>query len=193
MSFAPLAARLAAQAAKIRTVDGARVDVAMIMALFVCALLEMLICVCEALDAEAAVKAARAVAAPRNARPGTVPALCAGRQASLSEGHAPRLALVPEVCAITPSRAVALSGTTKHPTPATLWLAWSRDPGPSRAVLAPPWRPRRETRAFAPHQARVFCCIFLTKSQIDEFRSDESGNSAGKNRHCPGSLNKLGL
>ena len=43
--FAPLAARLAAQAAKIRPADGARVDVAMIMALFVCALLEMLICV----------------------------------------------------------------------------------------------------------------------------------------------------
>ncbi len=41
----PLAARLAAQAAKIRPADGARVDVAMIMALFVCALLEMLICV----------------------------------------------------------------------------------------------------------------------------------------------------
>jgi len=51
VSFAPLAARLAARAAEIRPADGARVDLGMIMALFVCALLEMLICLCEALDA----------------------------------------------------------------------------------------------------------------------------------------------
>ncbi len=151
VSFAPLAARLAAHAAKIRPAHGARVDVALIMALFVCALLEMLICVCEALDAQAAAQAARLVAAPASRDvAAAIPALRAGRQAPSGERRAPRLTLVPAVQAITPSRAAPLSRTTERLAPAGPWVAWSRDPGPIRAVLAPPWRPRRETRAFAP-------------------------------------------
>ncbi len=145
-------ASLAASAAEIRPVDGARVDVAMIMALFVCALLEMLICVREALDARAATDAARLVAAPasRDVEAGSVQASRAGRQTLSSERRAPRLALVPEVQATTPKLDDAPSRTTERPAPAGPRLVWSRDPGPIRAVLAPPWRPRRETRAFAP-------------------------------------------
>jgi len=148
VSFAPLAARLAARAAEIRPAHGARVDVAMIMALFVCALLEMLICVCETLDARA-VAEARAVtaSAPRDLKAGSVPAVRAKGHAPSSEGRTRRLALVPEVHATTPKLDDVPSGITERPAPAGPRLAWSRDPGPIRAVLAPPWRPRRETRA----------------------------------------------
>ncbi len=152
VSFAPLAGRLAAAAAKIRPVDGARVDVANFMALFVCALLEMLICVCEALDARAAAEAARAmaVAASREVEASSVQAPRAGPQAPSSERHAARLTLAPAVQALAPKSDDAPRGATICPAPAGLRLVWSRDPGPIRAVLAPPWRPRRETRAFAP-------------------------------------------
>ncbi len=148
VSFAPLAGRLAARAAEIRPVDGAEANWANFMALFVCAILEMLICLCEALDARAAAEAAClvAVAASRDVAEAAIPALRARCQAPSSERRVPRLTLVPEVQAIIPSRAAALSGTTERPAPAAPWLAWSRDPGPIRAVLAPPWRPRRETR-----------------------------------------------
>ncbi len=158
VSFAPLAGRLAAAAAKIRPVDGARVDLAMIMALFVCALLEMLICVCEALDARAAAEAARALAAPasRGMAAAFVPALRAGRQAPSSERRAPRLALVPEVHATAPNRAAAPFQTTERPAPAAPWLVRSRDAGPIRAILSPPWWPNRETRTSAPATKHVY-------------------------------------
>ncbi len=148
VSFAPLAARLAAAAAEIRPVDGAEVSWANFMALFVCALLEMLICLCEALDARAAAEAARAVAAPtsRNVEASTVPAPRAGRQAPLGGKRASRLALVPDVHALAPKPDDAPSRATERPTPAAPRLVWSRDPGPVRAVHAPPWQPRRETR-----------------------------------------------
>ncbi len=143
----PPAARLAARAAEIRPAPGARNDWDKIGALVVCLVLEMLICLCEALDARAAAEARAVTApAPRDVEAGTVQASRAARQAPSSEQRAPRLALVPEVQAITPSRAAAPSGTAERPAPAGLWLPWSRDPGPIRAVLAPPWRPRRETR-----------------------------------------------
>ena len=150
MSFAPLAAKLAAHAAKLRPAHGARVDVAMIMALFVCTLLEMLICVCEALDAQAAAEA-HAVAASRDVEAASVHALRTERQVPSSEKRAYRLALVPAVQALVPKPDEVPSRTTGCPAPAGPWLAWSRDPGPIRAVPAlVPWRPRRETRAFAP-------------------------------------------
>ena len=63
VSFAPLAARLAAKVDEIRPVDGAEVSWANFMALFFCAIFEMLILLCEALDARAAADA-RVVAAP---------------------------------------------------------------------------------------------------------------------------------
>ena len=158
MSFAPLAGRLAAKVAEIRPAAGAEISWANFMALFVCAIFEMLILLCEALDARAAAEAARLVAAPasRDVAKAAIPARRAGRQAPSSERRVPRLTLVPEVQAIIPSRAAALSGTTERPAPAAPWLAWSRDPGPIRAVHAPPWRPRRETRAFAPAIKHVY-------------------------------------
>ena len=152
ISFAPLAGRLAAHAAKIRPADGARVDIGMIMALFVCALLEMLICVCEALDAQAAAQALAAVAAAAS-RDTAIPAPRGARQAPSSEKRAPRLALVPEVRATIPSGADAPFRTTGRRTATLPWLAWSRDPGPTRAVLPSQSRPFREThemRAFTP-------------------------------------------
>ncbi len=151
-SFAPLAGRLAAKAAEIRPVDGAEVSWANFMALFWCAIFEMLILLCEALDARAAAEAARLVAAPasRDVAKVAVPAYRAGRQTPSSERRAPWLTAAPEIQAITPSRAAAPSGNTERPAPNSPRLVWSRDPGPVRAVHAPPWRPRRETRAFAP-------------------------------------------
>ena len=150
ISFAPLAGRLAAHAAKIRPMDGARNDWDKIGALIMCLVLEMLIALCEALDARAAAEAAGFVAAPasRDVKAAAVPALRAGRQAPSSEKRAFRLALVPEIQATIPSRAAAPSRTAEHPKPATPRLAWSRDPDPVRAVLAPPWRPHQETRPF---------------------------------------------
>ena len=62
-SFAPLAARLAARADEIRPVDGAKATWDGFMALFVCAILHMLILLCEALHARAAADA-RLAAAP---------------------------------------------------------------------------------------------------------------------------------
>ncbi len=140
VSFAPLAARLAAHAAKIRPAHGARNDWDKIGALLVCLVLEMLIALCEALDARAAAEAASITAsAPR-----------AGRHALQGEKRAPRLALAPYAKAEVPSRAAAPSGTIERPAPASPRLVWSRDYGPSGAVLAPSWRPRRETELFHP-------------------------------------------
>jgi len=151
-SFAPLAGRLAAKAAEIRPAQGAEVSWANFMALFWCGIFEMLILLCEALDARAAAEAARLAAAPasRKMAKAAIPALRARRQARPCEKRFPRLILVPDVQTITPSRAAAPSGTTGRPTPSAPRLAWSRDPGPIRAVHAPPWRLRRETRLFHP-------------------------------------------
>ena len=154
VSFAPLAARLAARAAEIRPAPGARNDWDKVRALIVCLVLEMLIALCEALDARAAAEAARAVAGSASRPVATIShrAPRAGRQASSSEGRAPRLALVPEISAMAPKPDDALAGATERPTPTPTptptgpRLVWSRDPGPIRAVLAPPWRPCRETR-----------------------------------------------
>ena len=63
-SFAPLAGRLAAKVAEIRPAEGAAVSWANFMALFFCAIFEMLILLCETLDARAAAEAAGLVAAP---------------------------------------------------------------------------------------------------------------------------------
>jgi len=152
MSFAPLAARLAAKAAEIRPAHGAEVSWADFMALFFCAIFEMLILLCEALDARAAAEAARFLAAPasRDVAATSIPAPRAGRQAPASERRAPRLGLVPAVQATTPTSDDAPSRTAERPAPAGPRLVWSCDPGPIRAVHAPPWRPRRETRLFHP-------------------------------------------
>jgi len=70
--------------------DGARNDWDKIGALIVCLVLEMLICLCEALDARA-VAEAHAVTFPasRDVEAVSVPALRAGLQASSGEARAP--------------------------------------------------------------------------------------------------------
>ncbi len=147
MSFAPLAGRLAAKAAEIRLVAGAEISWANFMALFWCAIFEMLILLCEALDARAAAEAARLLAGPasRDMAVAAIPVPRAGCQAPSGERHAHRPA--PEVQAIVPKPDKAPSRVIERPAPR---LAWSRDPGPIRAVHAPPWQSRPETRAFTP-------------------------------------------
>ncbi len=146
-SFAPLASRLAAHAAAIRPVDGARDDWAKVAALVMCALLDMLICVCAALDARAAAgvrPAATATLRDNNTAP--VPAPRAGRLVLPGEKCVSPRRLLPGVRVMAPKRAATPEATSAGP-----WLAWSRDTGPLRAVLAVPWRPRRETRLSRLH------------------------------------------
>ncbi len=144
VSFVPLAARLAAHAAAIRPVDGTRDDWSNVGALLVCLLLEFLICLCEALDARAAAVAGTVAASgPRKCGVTAVPS---PRQALPYGLRAPRLALAPDAQAITSDQADAPFGIIGAFAPAGPRLVWSRDPGPVRAVPAPPWRPHRETR-----------------------------------------------
>ncbi len=142
-SFAPLAARLAACAAEIRPVDGAEVSWANFMALFVCAILQMLILLCEA----------RAVAAPV-ARDGDVrlaPAVRPGHPAMPGAGRAPRLARAEDAPSTPTALDAALAGSAEPPThnaqPAWV-LAWP----------APCWRPPRlgivSRKAALPSQVR---------------------------------------
>ena len=154
-SFAPLAARLAARADEIRPVDGAEASWANFTALFFCAIYEMLIALCEALDARAAADARPMVApAPRDGTAGTVPtAPCWTLPSAV---RVPRLALAPQVQDISPTPDDAGSGTAE-PRPDAPWRGWALHPGPDRAVLGLPWRPRRETRAF--HLGVQHACI----------------------------------
>ena len=153
-SFAPPAARLAAHSDEIRPVDGAEVSWANFMALFVCAILEMLIALCEALDARAAA-VARSVAVPA-ARDGEAGASRSGCRA-LPGGRRPtRLTLVPQVQATAPKRDAVLSGTDE-PTPGNPRLAWALHPGPNRAACGSPWRSRRETGGLAPGVMHAHC------------------------------------
>ncbi len=161
-SFAPLAARLAARADEIRPVDGAEVSWANFMALFVCSILEMLIALCEALDARAAADA-RLVMAPatRDSVASVVPAARAGCRALPAAVRPPRLTLAPEVQAIIPKPDEAGSGTAE-PRPDVQWRGWSPHPGRDWAVRGLPWRPRRETRALH-HGVHHACIVNLSK------------------------------
>ena len=142
-SFAPLAKRLAAKVAEIRPAAGAEISWANFMALFWCAIFEMLILLCEALDARAAADA-RFMASPAKRQDASRPVFAVRPVAE----RAPRLALVPDVQAIFPTRDAALFGTVGR-TPVRPWLAWSRDAGPIWAGTGPPSRLRRETRLCA--------------------------------------------
>ena len=136
MSFAPLAGRLAAHAAELRPVEGSRDNLAKFLALVMCALLDMLILVCEMLDARAAAgvcTAASCVSAPSMRR-----------QVSPGTRRTPTLKLVPAVRAIAPIRAEAKSITTVA-TARSPCLAWSREAGSIR-TFSYPWRPFRKTR-----------------------------------------------
>ncbi len=147
-SFVPLAARLAAHAAALRPVDGARDDWAKVAALVICALLDMLVCVCAALDASAAAGIRPVAAAPRDNKVASVPAPRAERQALPSESLTRLLRLAPKVYVIPSEQADDAPFRLAEATSAAPWLAWSGDLGPLRAVSALPWRPYRKTPYF---------------------------------------------
>jgi len=143
-SFAPLAGRLAAKAAEIRPAAGAEISWANFMALFFCAIFEMLILLCEALDARAAA----------DARDMAAPASRAGRAAAAGDAQRnPRRARTPTIRAMPSKQPDALAGTAK-PTPQAPRLVWSRDASPGLAsavpTRAPPWQFVRETRPGRP-------------------------------------------
>ncbi len=136
-SFAPLAGRLAAKAAEIRPVDGAKVSWANFMALFWCAIFEMLILLCEALDARAAADA-RAVAAPaaRGAAMGPVLAARPGHAAMPRARPVLRLVRVDDAPSTPVARNAPLAGPAA-PRPEGHLAAWS-PPWPALC-----WRPPR--------------------------------------------------
>ena len=149
-SFAPLAARLTAQAAELRPVDGSRDTLAKLAALVMCALLDMLICVCALLDARAAAGLRPMEArASRDDKAACVPFSGARCQAPVERRTLPR-SLVPGVRVVVPRQAAA--SERAEATPAGPWLAWSSDPafvrvGPAPSVAAPP---RKTTFPSAP-------------------------------------------
>ncbi len=155
-SFAPVAARLAARADEIRSVDGAEVSWANFMALFFCAIFQMLILLCEALDARGAADA-RPLTAPasHDGMAGVVPAVRAGCRALPGAVRRPQLALAPEVQAMVPQRDDARSGTTE-PKPDDPGLTWPSHPSPDWAVPDHPWQSRRETKAFQVKVQRAY-------------------------------------
>ncbi len=140
--LAPLASRLAAHAAAIRPVDGARDDWAKVAALVICALLEMLICVCAALDARAPAEIRPAATATlRDKKVVPVPAPRAGFLVLPGERRVSLRKFVSEVNIV----ASTLSDTPEA-APTGPGLAWSRDVGAIGAIFAVPWRLRRETQ-----------------------------------------------
>ena len=149
-SFAPLAARLAVLADKIRPVDGARDDWAKVVALVWCAVLQMLILLCEALDTRAAADARlMAVAAPRDGEARFVLGARSGCPALPGARRPTRLTLVPQVQAMAPERD-DVPAAAAEPTFGNPRLAWALHAGPNRAVSPIPWRPRRETSGLLP-------------------------------------------
>lgn len=160
-SFAPLAARLAAHAAAVRSVDESRDDLAKIMSLVICALLEMLICVCAALDARSAAGSSPVAASadPCEGKSASVQAPRGGRPVLPRERSAYALSLVPVVRAVVQSQAAASSKPAKVTSAAPV-LVWSRDPGPIRTVPAPPCRPRWETRLFHPRLRTALLLLY---------------------------------
>ncbi len=149
-SFAPLAARLAARADEIRPVDGAEATWDGFLALFICAILHMLILLCEALDARAAAVARMAaVPAPCGAGAPVILVAHSDRKAITGVRRPTRLTLVPQIQASIPKRDAILPEAI-GPTPSNPRLAWTFHPGRNRAVFHLPWRPRRETSFRTP-------------------------------------------
>ena len=132
-SFAPLAARLAARADEICPADGAEAGWDNFMALLACAILQMLIILCEALDARALADAGL-TAAPAT-RDGEAHLVVAARprcEAMRVAGCGLLLARAPVARAMLPKRDDAPSGTA-GPVSKGTWLAWVR-PAPSSLV-----------------------------------------------------------
>ncbi len=139
VSFSPLAARLAAAADEIRPVDGARDDWAKFVALVWCVILQMLIILCEALDA-------RAASVVREREADNVATVCSGRVATRVAGRSPRLTLVAEVQAISPRMSATLSGMAGIlPVTSRLGRSWTLQ-----------MRSRRKTRTFSPGSSTLY-------------------------------------
>ncbi len=133
-SFAPLAGRLAAHAAELRPVEGSRDNLAKFMALVMCALLDMLILVCEMLDTRDAICPNPVTASVQRAdKAVSVPTLCAGRQTLSGARPVRLLSLSPAVQLTVSERAVGHSETAEMRRVGP-WLAWSRDPAPLGAA-----------------------------------------------------------
>ncbi len=97
------------------------------MALFFCAIFQMLILLCEAFDARAAADAQlMAAPAPRDGAAGIV--LTAPRRALPGTVRTPRLALAPEVQDKSPKPDDIGFGAAE-PRPETRWRAWAPHPG----------------------------------------------------------------
>lgn len=144
-SFALLAARLAAEAAAIRAGDETRDDLAKLAALVMCALLDMLICVCAALDARALLGVgAVAVPSPRDHEATFVPVARARRQTNFNEGRLRAPCSVHGGCAVAPRRRAAPSEAVS----ARLRAGLVTRPCPIRVVSTLRWQFRRERRLF---------------------------------------------
>ncbi len=114
------------------------------MALFVCAILYMLVSLCEALDARAAaVSGSVAAPAMRDCETGPVPAVRSVNKALPGAGRLPRLALVPDIQAVAPKRK-DVPRKTAASAAAGPWLPWPLHLGPGWAVsglpMAVPWK-----------------------------------------------------
>lgn len=162
-TFAPLTGRLAACADEIHAAAASKDDWAKIVALLICALLHMLICVCEALDARAAAMA-RAVVAPamRDGVAGDALAARSGQAARSVVERAPPMARMPALRAISLDREAVLSGPAKlvsdNPWRPLGAQAWRERGGGWR-----PGRSYRETPLCHRVSARIFCYDIVTK------------------------------
>ena len=111
--------------------DGSRDDWAKVMALVACAVLEMLICLCEALDAGALVGMSPAIAS--TARDDKAVFITVPRQSVPGKRRLPSSRFAPSVRVVAPRPAAAHPEVTEIPA-AGPWLAWSRDPGPLQSI-----------------------------------------------------------
>ncbi len=137
-SFAPLAGRLAAHAVDLRPVEGSRDNLAKFMALVLCALLDMLVLVCEMLDARAVVATRTVIAAvPRDGR---APCIASPRAGHLRLPRTMRMVspIVGTVARVVAPRLAVASSETAVATIAGPWLASDR---PRFATVVPLRKP----------------------------------------------------
>ena len=143
--FAPLAARLAAQAAALRPADEARDDLAKFAALVMCALLDMLVCLCTALDARASIGVwSTAAPVPRFSR-AVVPVSRAGQNPVGREAG-----VFAEPRARGPRRDPEAGRCPSPSNACRALVALVALPRTALAVPAARWPPRLETRLFRP-------------------------------------------
>lgn len=140
-SFAPLAARLAAQVEKMRPAHGTRNDMAKVVALLWCLVFAMLIALCEALDARTATVARAVAVSPAcdtTVRP--VPAPRPAQAVTPRAGRMLRLVQADNAQPVAPKRDAL--------------LAWKFGV-PLRSTL-PAWAPLHPTPCWRPPQTEIF-------------------------------------